>query len=139
MTLRLSALLVFGMLGGCSWLAGGSVVDAASVVYTKGSSQSTTSARIPVEAARVYSAFAEVLDDEPQIEVVSRKDNAMMIEVEGDFGEITAQVTPLGTRESLLYIWADATGTGRTGGEVANTAVQRICEKLGVSYELIEY
>ena len=136
---RLPAIILLVMVSGCSWLAGGSAVDAATVVYTRGSSQSTTSARIPVDAESLYSGFSRILDEETDIEIVSRKDSAMMIEVTGDFGEITAQVTPLGSRESLLYIWADATGTGRLGGEVANAAVQRICDELGVSYELIEY
>ena len=139
MTQRLLALAAIGLLGGCSWMTGGSVVDSATVVYTKGASQDTMSARVPVDATRVYSAFAAVLDDMSDVEVVSRNESAKMIEVTADFGEIAAQVTPLGARESLLYIWADASGTGRTGGEVATRAVEAICEELGVRYERIDY
>ena len=139
MTQRLLALAAIGFLGGCSWMTGGSAVDAATVVYTRGASQDTMSARVPVDATRVYSAFAAVLDDMPDVEVVSRNESARMIEVTADFGEIAAQVTPLGARESLLYIWADASGTGRTGGEVATRAVEAICDELGVRYERIDY
>jgi hypothetical protein len=120
-------------------MPGGTVVDSAMVVHTAGSSKSTISARVPADAAAVYSAFADVLEEEPDVEVLSRKDGAMLMEVRGEFGEITAQVTRLGPTESLLYIWADADGTGRTGAEVANAAVRRICDELDVGYEIVEY
>ena len=128
--------LVFGV-SGCIFLPGGRVVDSAMVVHTAGSSQSTTSARLPVEATKVYSAFARVIDGREDIEIVSRNDNAYMIEVVGDFGGITAQVTSLGPREALLYIWADTKGTGRLGSEVASSAVEAVCDELGVSYETV--
>ena len=137
---RLLVLLIAVSLGGCSLLPGGTVVDSALVVHTAGSARSTVSARVPVPAAQVYAAFADILDDNPEIEVVSRKDSAMLIEVVGeDFGEITAQVTSLGSQESLLYVWADTTGTNRTGAEVAGLAVEAVCDELGVDFERVDY
>ncbi len=136
---RALVITMVAVLGGCILQPGGTVVDSALVVHTAGSSQSTISARVPVEAPRVYAAFARVLDDLNDAEVISRKDSAMMIEVAGDFGEITAQVTSLGSSESLLYIWADTEGSGRSGSEVAGSAVEAICEELGVTYERVQY
>ena len=132
-------IVIAGLLGGCIMMPGGTVVDSAMVVHTAGSTKSTISARVPAEASAVYSAFADVLEAEPDVEVLSRKDGAMLMEVRGEFGEITAQVTRLGPTESLLYVWADADGTGRTGSDVANGAVRRICEELDVGYEIVEY
>ena len=135
---RLFMMALLAGLGGCSFLAGGSVVDSALVVHTAGSSQSTIAARLPVEASKVFAAFAEVVEEHPDIAINSSKDSAMMVEVTGDFGKIVAQVTTLGARESLLYVWADASGTGRLGSEVATNAVETVCEKLGVAYERVE-
>jgi hypothetical protein len=130
---RLFMMTLLAGLGGCSFLAGGSVVDSALVVHTAGSSQSTIAARLPVEASKVFAAFAEVVEEHPDIAINSSKDSAMMVEVTGDL-----QVTTLGARESLLYVWADASGTGRLGSEVATNAVETVCEKLGVAYERVE-
>lgn len=135
---RLFIIAVLTGLGGCSLMAGGSVVDSALVVHTAGSSQSTIAARLPIEASKVYAVFAEVVEEHPEIRINSQKDSAMMVEVTGDFGEIVAQVTTLGARESLLYVWADASGTNRVGSEVATNAVEAVCEKLGVAYERVE-
>ena len=135
---RLFLIAVLTALGGCSLMAGGSVVDSALVVHTAGSSQSTIAARLPIEASKVYESFAAVIEERPDVEITSKNNSAMMVEVTGDFGEIVAQVTTLGTRESLLYVWADASGTGRLGSEVATGAVEEVCEKLGVAYERVE-
>jgi hypothetical protein len=135
---KLYIIVLLAGLGGCSLLAGGSVVDSALVVHTAGSSQSTIAARLPIEASKVYAAFAAVVEEHPEIKIDSKKDSAMMIEVTGGFGKIVAQVTTLGARESLLYVWADASGTGRLGSEVATNAVEAVCEKLGVAYDRVE-
>jgi hypothetical protein len=136
---RLVLVLCVMPMSGCIFMPGGSVVDSALVVHTAGSSQSTIAARIPVEAPRVYAAFTRILDERPDIETVSRKDSAHMIEVKGDFGKITAQVTILGARESLLYVWADTKGSGRTGSDVAGNVIEIVCGELGVEYERVEY
>jgi hypothetical protein len=139
MTQQWSLLVIASLLGGCIMTPGGTVVDSAMVVHTAGSSKSTISARVPVEAGAVYSAFAEVIDEEPGIELLSRNDAAMLMEGYGDFGEIAAQVTQLGSTESLLYVWVDTKETRQAGSELANRAVQRICEELGVGYEIVRY
>jgi hypothetical protein len=136
---RLSLLLGTTLIGGCILMPGGTVVDSAMVVHTTGAAKSTISARVPADAGQVYDAFVRVLEEEEDIEVVSRKDDAMLMEVRGDFGDITAQATPLGPAQSLLYVWADAEGSGRSGGEVATRAIERICDELGVGYEVVQY
>ena len=52
---------------------------------------------------------------------------------------MTGQVTDLGGGRSLIYVWADAGESGVTGKELAIDVVERVCDELGVQYELVNY
>jgi hypothetical protein len=84
--------------------------------------------------------MVRVIKEHPDIEVVERKDKAYLIEVAQEKERrITGQVTSLGSGSSLLYIWADSGSSGRSGREMAISAVEFICDDLGVDYELVQY
>jgi hypothetical protein len=134
--LLVSAILI----SGCVALPGGTVTNAATVVYTSGASQHTAAVQLQVPAAEVFESMVRVIKEHPDIEVVERNDRAYMIEVAQEKERrITGQVTSLGSGSSLLYIWADAGSSGRTGREMAISAVEFICDELGVDYELVQY
>ncbi len=134
--LFVSAILV----SGCTALPGGTVSNAATIVYTSGASQYTAAVELQVPADEVFEAMVRVLKEHPDIEVVKRKDKAYLIEVtQGKERRITGQVTSLGSGSSLLYIWADSGSSGRTGREMAISGVEFICDELGVEYELVQY
>ena len=139
MTLRVVIILAISGIAGCTALPGGEVTDAALVVYTEGSRHDTLAATVPTDAATVYASFSRIIEAEPDVEIVNRKDNAMMMEVTQGELSVTAQVTPFGDDKSLLYIWADAGDSGRTGRDLATAVVERICEEVGVPYEVVEY
>ena len=124
---------------GCTGMPGGEVTDAAMVVYTEGSRHDTLAATVPTDAATVYASFARIIEAEPDVEIINRKDNAMMMEVTQYEYRITAQVTAFGADKSLLYIWADAGDSGRTGKDLATAVVERICDEVGVRYEVVQY
>lgn len=132
-------LLAGTMLSGCIFLPGGRVVESATVVYTAGASQHTAAVEVPVEAAEVYEALVRIIKDNPDVEVINRNDNGMLVEVAQTGKRITGQVTRLGSGRSLLYIWADSGSSGRSGRELAISAVETICDELGVAYELVNY
>lgn len=131
--------LAIGSPSGCSWLAGGSVVESATVVYTKGSKKHTAAAQIPVPAAAVFSAIVRLLDEKPDIIIDSRNDQAFLVEVSRGTRSLTGQVTSLGADHSLLYVWVDAGESGLTGEAIAISVVEQVCDELGVSYELVNY
>jgi hypothetical protein len=135
----LLALLVFASLSACAWLAGGSVVESALVVHTAGSKKHTAAAQIPVPAPEVFAAVVKLVEDSPGHLVESRNDKAFLIEVAKGNQSLTAQVTSLGVGKSLLYVWADAGASGRTGEELATSVVQIVCDELGVAHELVHY
>ncbi len=134
--LLVSALLI----SGCTALPGGTVTNAATIVYTSGASQYTAAVQLQVPADEVFEAMVRVIKEHPDIEVVERKDKAFLIEVaQAKERRITGQVTSLGSGSSLLYIWADAGSSGRSGRELAISAVEFICDELGVDYEMVQY
>jgi hypothetical protein len=127
-------------LGGCFLLPGGSVVDAALVTHTAGSSQHTAAVKVPVEPAAVYAAMIRIITTENGgVEIISRNDKALMVEVEMNGARLTGQVTKLDARQSLLYIWADAGLSDQTGRNLAISSIRRVCDELGVSYEEVTY
>jgi hypothetical protein len=127
-------------LGGCFLLPGGSVVDAALVTHTAGSSQHTAAVKVPVKPEAVYAAMIRIITAEDSgVEIISRNDKAFMVEVDRDGARLTGQVTKLDARQSLLYVWADAGLSDQTGRSQAITSIERICDELGVDYEEVSY
>ena len=141
---RLSGLLfpvvIAAFLSGCIFLPGGTVTRSATVVYTAGASQHTAAVELQVTADVVFEALVRIIKENPDVEVINRNDQAFLIEVaQQKERRITGQVTKLGSGSSLLYIWADAGSSGESGREMAISAVEIICDELGVSYELVNY
>jgi len=132
--------LAAGMLTGCAPLPGSSVSNAATVVYTAGARQHTAAVELPVAPPVVFEALVRLIKERTDVEVVDRNDKAMLIEVaQENERRITGQVTKLGAGNSLLYVWADAGSSGQSGREMAISAIELICEELGVDYELVNY
>jgi hypothetical protein len=132
--------LAVAVLTGCVPLPGSSVTNAATVVYTAGASQYTAAVELPMQPPTVFEAMVRLVNERPNVEVVDRNDKAFLIKVaEGPERHLTGQVTKLGSGNSLLYIWADAGGSGQTGQELAISTVGLICDELGVDYELVNY
>jgi len=125
---------------GCMPLSGSTVTHAATVVYTTGARQHTAAVELSVAAETVFEALVRIIKEHPDVEVIERKDKALLIEVAQEKERrITGQVTKLGSGTSLLYIWADAGSSGQSGREMAISAVEVICDELGVDYEIVSY
>jgi hypothetical protein len=138
--LSASYFVTAAMLTGCAPLPGSTVTHAATIVYTAGASQHTAAVELPVAAETVFEALVRIIKESPDVEVVGRNDKAFLIEVsQQKERRITGQVTKLGSGNSLLYIWADAGSSGLSGREMAISAVEVICDELGVDYELVSY
>ena len=131
--------IVSALLSGCSTLPAGQVVESATVVYTAGSKKHTAAVQVPVAASEVFATFVRWIEDRPDVIVDNRNDNAYLLEVSRGSRSLTGQVTGLGANHSLLYVWADAGESGLTGEELAISIVERVCDELGVKYELVNY
>jgi hypothetical protein len=128
------------VLTGCAPLPGSSVTNAVTVIYTAGARQHTAAVELPVTPPVVFEALVRLIKERTDVEVVNRNDKAMLIEVAQEKERrITGQVTKLGAGNSLLYVWADAGSSGQSGREMAISAIELICEELGVDYVLVNY
>ena len=137
--LVISVLLVAAVLGGCTMLPGGQVVESATVVYTAGAKKHTAAVQISLPATEVYATIVRLIEEKPDNIIENRNDKAFLIEIEESGRSITGQVTSLGPDRSLLYVWVDAGNTGLTGQELATDIVEIVCDELGVKYELVNY
>ena len=125
---------------GCAPLPGSSVMQATTVVYTAGASRHTAAVELPVTPPVVFEALVRLIEERPEVVVTDRNDRAFLIEVvDGSERKFTGQVTKLGAGNSLLYVWADAGSSGQSGRELAISAIELICEELGVDYEMVNY
>ncbi len=129
--------LLANLLGGCSTLPGGSVYDAATVVYTEGASQHTVAVELPVAPGDVFGSMSRVVEQLPDAKVVNHNEKTFLLEITISGKRLTGQATDLGNGETLLFIWADAGITGQSGEELALTAVEKICDELDVAYKLV--
>ena len=120
-------------------MPGSSVTNAATIVYTSGASQYTAAVELKVPATDVFDALFRLIQDNPEFEIHNRNDKALLVEVSKQDRRFTGQVTSLGSGNSLLYIWADAGTSGKSGREIAISAVETICSELGVDYDLVQY
>jgi len=137
--------IVFGLflalstLSACTALPGGNVVESALVVHTAGSKKHTAAVQVPVTASEVFATIIRIIEGNQEWMIENRNDKAFLIEIVEGSQSLTAQVSRLGPERSLMYVWADAGASGRTGQELALTAVAQVCDELGVQYELVSY
>lgn len=130
--------LVVLPVAGCWPAPGASVAHTTAVVYTRGARQNTVSVRLKVPPQDVFAALGRILETRPDLEIIQRDGGRRFVEVvKGDL-RLAGQVTDLERGETLLFVWADAGTTGRTGRGVALDAVEQLCQELGVSYEIVE-
>ena len=127
-----------GVLAGCGAMPGGSVYEAATVVYTKGASQHTVAVELPVAPVAVFSSMSRIIEQLTGVEVVNRNELTFELEIIVDEKRLIGQATDLGNGDTLLFIWADAGMTGQTGEELALITVERICDELDVTCQLVK-
>jgi len=109
-----------------------------SIIYTKGARQHTAMLQINLPPADVYNGLLKVIAKRPDLKTLNTNTQRYLIEVEKDGQFLSAQATSLSNDQTLLFIWADAGNTGRTGQELAQTATEAICKELGVQCKVKE-
>ena len=109
-----------------------------SIIYTKGARQHTAMLQISLPPSDVYNGLLKVIAKRPDLKTLNTNTQRYLSEVEKDGQFLSAQATSLSNDQTLLFIWADAGNTGRTGQELAQTATEAICKELGVQCKVKE-
>ena len=137
---RFAALVLIALfVSGCFGTPGTKVTGATMAVYTAGATRDTVSVRLPKPPAAVYGGINDLIEEEPNAEVMHRNERSYLVEVAWSGRSLTAQATELGPDETLLFLWVDAGDTGLTAKEVASSTLRQLCSKLNVEYTLVEY
>jgi hypothetical protein len=79
-----------------------------------------------------------VAEASPGWTIVSRDAGRMLVEAAQGDSSVAGQATELGSNSTLLFVWADAGATGRTGQDLALEAMRDVCEELDVTCKFRE-
>ena len=72
----------------------------------------------------------------PEFRVVNKVQSRFLLEVADGTRRLTGQATDIGGGKTLLFMWADAGGSGQTGRALALDAVKEICTELAVQCQV---
>ena len=135
----LLGLAAVALTSACTPLALQPVTSTGLVVYTKGASQHTASVQLAMPPNDVYAGILTVISGMPDLTVVNQDDSRFFLEVVKGPLRVSAQATDLGRGETLLFVWADAGNSGRSGRELALEAVEKLCTEVKVECTLQEF
>jgi len=132
----ISALLLWGLQGCATALQ--PAASTGLIVHTRGASQHTATVQLAVPPGKVYGGMLRVAARHPEFRVVNKVQSRFLLEVEDGTRRLTGQATDLGGGKTLLFMWADAGGSGQTGRALALDAVKEICAELAVQCRMGE-
>lgn len=108
------------------------VATTGSILYTQGVRQHTAMLQIHLPPAEVYNALLKVVANRPDLKLLNKNAQRLLIEIEKEGQFLSAQATSLSENQTLLFLWADAGKSGRTGQDLARSATEEICKQLAV-------
>lgn len=106
------------------------VATSGAVIYTQGARQHTAMLQIGLPPSEVYAGLQRVIADYPEFTVVDRNDNNFYVEILSNERSLSAQATSLSDGKTLLFLWADAGNSGKSGQDLARDAIAKICAEL---------
>jgi predicted sugar kinase len=117
------------------FLAG--LVPVAIIAYKKGTKFHTATVQVQAAAGEVYSTALGIIYDDPDIEL--RKKDDKKLKVEGRKGKQQAkiEVKEVNQGKTELTVKADA-GKKEADIELALHIAKRICDVMGVQYQVVE-
>ena len=112
-------------------------IPIAIIAYKKGTKFNTAKVQVQAAANDLYSTAIGVINDDPDLELLKKDDKKLTAEAKKGklLGKI--EVKKLDSGNTELIVKADA-GKKEADKELALGIVKRICETLGVKYEVVE-
>ena len=109
------------------------------VVYYQSKSDYVATVELNASAADVYQAAVEEVDARPQLKIVEKKDPDMFLEVTDGKQTASVKAVSIEANRSKLIVTADIPGIEQEKEEeLALRAIDIICKRLGVTYQLVE-
>jgi len=109
----------------------------ATVVLVRSSNHITTTVLIKKEPDVVYAALIRIIERDPDVEVIKKKDESYLVDAVRGESKGTAKATPYGSGLTLLIVTADAGKGDQSDEDLAFNIVKQICEELKVAYKVV--
>jgi len=123
-----------GLLSGC--LTTAAALTVVRVVRSDGGETAAVEMEAPPQ--EVYEAMLRVVDADPQLVLDSRDDRRMTLWVSQGKKTAMASAKQANAVYTRLTVTAKNPEDGRRSADLAARAVTRVCEELGVSYQVVE-
>jgi hypothetical protein len=130
----ITALLIWGLQGCATALHPGAFTGL--IFHTRGANQHTATVQLALPPGEVYAGMLRVAARHSEFRVANKVQSRFLLEVEDGTRRLTGQATDLGEGKTLLFMWADAGGSGQTGQALLLEAVKEICAELAVQCEM---
>jgi hypothetical protein len=130
----ISALLLGGLQGCATMLQ--PVASTGLIMHTRGASQHTATVQLALAPGEVFAGMLRVAARHPEFRVVNKVQSRFLLEVADGTRRLAGQATDIGGGKTLLFMWADAGGSGQTGRALALDAVKEICTELAVQCQV---
>ena len=114
------------------------LTSVATVVKMRSTNHFTTSVLVKKDPVEVYTAMLRVVDQKEDVEIVSRDNDAYLIEAKRGELHVTAKASEFDSGITQLMVTSDAGESDQTDEDLALNVVQMICDELGVKYKIAE-
>jgi hypothetical protein len=110
----------------------------AGIAYKKSKEFNTSTVQVQEYAYNVYKATLEVIEQTDGLVLIKKDDEKRKVEAKK--GDLRAKITVnvLGEGATELVVKADAGKDNDADKELSLRIVKRVCEQIGVKYEVIE-
>lgn len=110
----------------------------ATVVYVMSTLEYTASVEVQASPQKVYDTMNKILKQHPDVEVISRDDNKLCLEIKKGKNTAKAQVSVNPNGATLLKVTARENESEASHKDLAFKIVTKVCDELGVKYKISE-
>jgi len=116
----------------------GTVVGTGAAVYATQASQQSSAATLATPPKTVYAGILRLVEQSASLQLLDSDPRRLHLEISQGEQRLSAQATPLGDAETLLYIWVSGSAPGTTADQVAVRFLNQLAGELGVAYQRVD-
>ena len=115
----------------------GTLVGTGAAVYATQASQQSSAATLAAPPKTVYAGILRLVEQSASLQLLDSDPRRLQLEIGQDEQRLSAQATPLGDTETLLYIWVNGSAPGTTVDQVAVRFLNQLAGELDVAYQRV--
>jgi len=107
------------------------------VVNYKYTNHHTATVQVDAKADEVYHTALRLVEEDPDLKLLERDDEKLLVEAEKGELHASVAVAPLGDKQAQVVVTADA-GDKEEDKELALRIITSLCDRLEVKYTVVE-